>query len=384
MGTEFWNREELYKEVWDKPLIKIAPKYNISAVALGKICQKLQIPVPGRGYWVKKDFGKPVERIPLPEGKDIPPLRRTEFSEAKPNSIFQSVETFDLNDPELMRIATVEKSVIRFDPLARQHKLVAVTARHLKHAETDDRGVLIVPRNEITLDLRVTKSSVERALRFMNGIILALEAEDLVVTVQPGRGGTSTEIFGQRVPFMLVERVRLKRQREVKEYLWTRKVNVYEPTGEFELRIGGSDYGRSTSISDGTTRKLEDILSECVGRMMRRARKFRLDNEKWEKRRREEEQKRKEREDLARQIRDEVKNLKDLEGWVAAWEQAERMRKFIAALQSAWTQAGHDLSPDSELGQRLAWMSQQADRLDPMIPSPPSILDRKGEVSQWW
>jgi hypothetical protein len=38
---------------------------------------------------------------------------------------------------------------------------------------------------------------------------------------------------------------------------------------------------------------------------------------------------------------------------------------------------------DEEKGQRIAWMKQQADRLDPMIPSPPSILDRKGELSRW-
>jgi hypothetical protein len=62
---EIWNREELYAEVWEQPLLKIAPKYGISAVALGKVCQKLQIPLPGRGYWVKKEFGKPVEHLPL-------------------------------------------------------------------------------------------------------------------------------------------------------------------------------------------------------------------------------------------------------------------------------------------------------------------------------
>jgi hypothetical protein len=29
---------------------------------------------------------------------------------------------------------------------------------------------------------------------------------------------------------------------------------------------------------------------------------------------------------------------------------------------------------------QIIWMKQQADRLDPMLPSPPSILDRKGEL----
>ena len=66
---ETWKRDELYAEVWEQPLVKVAPKYGISAVALGKVCHKLQIPLPGRGYWTKKEFGKPVERLPLPPGK---------------------------------------------------------------------------------------------------------------------------------------------------------------------------------------------------------------------------------------------------------------------------------------------------------------------------
>jgi hypothetical protein len=76
---ETWNREELYKEVWDQPLVRLAPKYGISAVALGKVCDKLQIPLPGRGYWTRKEFGKPVEQPPLPEGKNLPVVHRFKF-----------------------------------------------------------------------------------------------------------------------------------------------------------------------------------------------------------------------------------------------------------------------------------------------------------------
>ena len=49
---ETWNREELYAEVWEQPPVKVAPRYGNSAVAPGKVCQKLQIPLPGGGYWV--------------------------------------------------------------------------------------------------------------------------------------------------------------------------------------------------------------------------------------------------------------------------------------------------------------------------------------------
>jgi hypothetical protein len=41
---ETWNQEAFYAKVWERPLTKVAPKYGISAVALGQVCHKLQIP----------------------------------------------------------------------------------------------------------------------------------------------------------------------------------------------------------------------------------------------------------------------------------------------------------------------------------------------------
>jgi hypothetical protein len=71
---ETLNREELYAEVREQPLLKVSPKYGISAVTLGKVCHTLQIPLPGRRYWTKKEFGKPVEQLPLPIAKDLRPV----------------------------------------------------------------------------------------------------------------------------------------------------------------------------------------------------------------------------------------------------------------------------------------------------------------------
>jgi hypothetical protein len=77
---ETWNRQELYAEVLEQSLVKVAAKYGVSAVALGKVCRELQIPLPGRGYWTKKEFGKPVEELPLPEAKTVPIIHRFKFS----------------------------------------------------------------------------------------------------------------------------------------------------------------------------------------------------------------------------------------------------------------------------------------------------------------
>jgi hypothetical protein len=50
------------------------------------------------------------------------------------------------------------------------------------------------------------------------------------------------------------------------------------------------------------------------------------------------------------------------------------------ALEKEWVRQGIDLSPEAPKGKRITWMKEQADRLDPMVSSPPSILDRKREL----
>ena len=66
------------------------------------------------------------------------------------------------------------------------------------------------------------------------------------------------------------------------------------------------------------------------------------------------------------------------------WVRAQQYREFIAVLEQSWKDAGIDTSAESEKGKRLVWMRQQADRLDPLVDSPPSILDRKRELNRYW
>jgi hypothetical protein len=71
-----YDRERLYEEVWSEPTQKVARKYGISDVALSKVCNQLQVPKPPRGYWAKKDAGRPVQRRPR-----MGPLPLSEASE---------------------------------------------------------------------------------------------------------------------------------------------------------------------------------------------------------------------------------------------------------------------------------------------------------------
>jgi hypothetical protein len=50
------------------------------------------------------------------------------------------------------------------------------------------------------------------------------------------------------------------------------------------------------------------------------------------------------------------------------WKEADDLRRFTDAVELG-----------SEIAQWLDWATQQADRLDPLRPSPPSILEEKIE-----
>ena len=44
----------------------VAQRYYVSGVALGKVCRKLRVPLPGRGCWARKRAGQTLKRPALP------------------------------------------------------------------------------------------------------------------------------------------------------------------------------------------------------------------------------------------------------------------------------------------------------------------------------
>jgi hypothetical protein len=384
---EIWNREELYAEVWEKPLVRVAAKYDISAVALGKVCRKLQIPLPGRGYWTKKEFGKPVEKSTLPEASNLPVVRRMKNVLANTMGREENKTVEIENDPELIRIAAIKTAVIPVNANAKFHKLVEQTRRTLKEAHEDSRGILIRPPVEPTLNIRVSKKMLDRALRLMNAFVLKIESEGFALQVEPRENGKQricAQMFNQTVHFSIVEKAFQKNRREVKEHSWTRVVYDYEPCGVLEFHVGDDSYYHGfRSFRDGKTQTLESLLGECFAELMLDARRQRAEAVVRQRKELEERKKREELEQLARVIKEEEIKVQELTLWVKGWSEARRMREFIVALEKEWVHQGLDLSPETPKGKRIVWMKEQADRLDPMIPSPPSILDRKRELNRW-
>ena len=68
-----FQREQLYEEIWSVPILQLAKQYGLSDVGLAKICTKMKIPRPPRGYWAKRSYGQPTTRpILRPASEDTP------------------------------------------------------------------------------------------------------------------------------------------------------------------------------------------------------------------------------------------------------------------------------------------------------------------------
>jgi len=62
-----YDRATLYDQVWSRPVYEIAKSYGISEVRLGKVCRKLMVPVPPRGYWARVRRGYKLKKSSLPK-----------------------------------------------------------------------------------------------------------------------------------------------------------------------------------------------------------------------------------------------------------------------------------------------------------------------------
>ncbi|PBB96469.1 hypothetical protein CK224_19305 [Mesorhizobium sp. WSM3862] len=60
-----FTRQELYELVWSEPINTVAEKHGLSGRGLAKICERHQIPVPGRGHWARIEAGQKVTKTPL-------------------------------------------------------------------------------------------------------------------------------------------------------------------------------------------------------------------------------------------------------------------------------------------------------------------------------
>ncbi|PKL12292.1 MAG: hypothetical protein CVV52_10645 [Spirochaetae bacterium HGW-Spirochaetae-8] len=136
MGDKIESREDLHGAVWSKPMMNLAEEFGISGRGLAKLCERLKVPVPPRGYWRKLSLGQTIEKTPLPD------VEFTRYDLWKNQT--------SLDDLERRRKAAKERSKILNNPeIEVKDKSLQETVLKTLHDEQNRRPMGIVSEQEI-------------------------------------------------------------------------------------------------------------------------------------------------------------------------------------------------------------------------------------------
>ncbi len=387
------DRNTLYDEVWAQPVKIVAERYGLSDVGLAKICLKLEIPVPSRGYWAKVKAGRIMRKVPLkPISQRTPPALGP-----IPLSPEQRKTRAVIRDA-VAKAKVARPSIEVSTALLAPHQLVRAAELRLKRRDgwDSETGLRSAP-NEV-LHLEVTRENLDRALRLADTLIKALEVSDVAVYVDTQNRATVLESAGTRVPLVITEKLAWKehvptraerraQKRYDDAYLTGESVDYPhipqfdpQPTGRLTITVGRKYAARSWN--DTERKRLEERVGHVAAGIIafieikraeeaeraRRAEAHRIALEKYER-------------DVERYESERLR-LRSLRRDAVRYRRARELREYLDAYERAACDAGQ-LAPEVE--DWLVWARAKADCIDPLILMSDVILDApKPERPGYW
>lgn len=376
------EREALYQEVWQAPMIKVAEKYGVSSSYLARVCTLLNIPRPERGYWAKIAAGHKVRVPPLPDAKPDHDLVWCRSGIVDPIKNVVPPKTFHPRKRARRRKKLVSNDEVH--PLIRGAREL-----FLKGRETEN-GYL-KPYKWNLVDIITSREKLDTALRIANAMFLEFESRSWEVRLEsfnkqfrrpeaddrpkggnirygvrhwsPGRStvvflGTvaigltliedSEEVEVVYVDGKYVPTSRLKKSQGVSR--WPSKHDL--PSGRFRLRAY-SPYLRTqwqrewsiregrdlTNFAQGVARELRKATSDIAEEFAIATDQMRKERQAWA------EQREKWRiEEETRLMKEATtKSTGSLEGIISDWGRAKTIHQFFDELEAAI-----GLSPDED------------------------------------
>lgn len=370
-----YDRQQLLDDVWSTPVTHLTQRYELSDAGLKKLCSRLQIPTPPRGYWAKLKAGKKVPAKPTLVPYTGSPSHLVRYS--RPTA--GSASSLEAMDPRLACVIDRETDpnhkIVVPARLRAPHQLVRLTQDALSPERLDQREQPLVVGKAI--HLHVSKDLQARALRVADALLKALDKRGYETYLDDR--GAAFDFHGIRQHFEFYETCSRVKYEMTEADVRRRKAGHYVhlptwsfiPSGVLTLQTYG---GYGPKVKDGKRHVVEDLLNTFLVRIATDAvDRLRRQEEHKEKaaeyaRRRAVWQDQKERQDAERA------RLEELETQATRWERAERLRNYLRAMENAVNGSGHDPVERQAL---IDWGRAKADWLDPLVARPDDILDEQ-------
>ena len=371
------TRQELYEEIWTDPVTVVAKRYGLSDVGMAKLCRRMGIPIPPRGYWAKLRSGTKVKKTRLPaKGHFVTTVRLTRFDP----------EVIAANEEAKRQKDVLKEEVAKTVVLANSyelHPLVALTKRTVSQFKEEAKNP---PRANGVLDVRVSKGAFDRALRLFNALIQEMIGLGAAVRVD---NQTHETKFGYKdIEFQISIAEHFKRidhQETVEERegrLNPRRdpyfglpYSPYAPKYDYVasgvLTVSAGSW--PTKVwKDSASRLLEDRIQDMVVGMAVLAAAIRKRENERAEAHRISELRRVHDEEVRARRETELKRLKAVEAEAREWDRARQLRSYAAAAEAKALSAG---SLTAELEGWLTWVRAKADWIDPLVPVSDPILE---------
>jgi len=348
MPTIELTRRKIYEDIWDRPIYIVAKEHGISDVGLAKVCRRLDVPTPPQGHWAadEEDRSDPPALPPAPDGKG------------------EAVEIRVPNcEPAVASIAEPSVSVPK--TLRSAHPLVASTRDELKNARPNEYGRVSSAAAGV-LDVSVSPGQLDRALRNVQALIVALEKIGAHIEVCDDRNGefkTLAVIENEKVRISVNEPSRQRNGRpDDKRYAY--RTYTFVPSGRLEIVI--DEYGSTgfaKSARDGVSkRNIEGKLGKLVVGLVACARLKKI-----ERIEREAENSRRE---LVRQERGRLERIEAYNKWLRE-DLISKARRHADAtmvldLVRSLEASGRLADANESLKTWATWAKQEAVELDPL------------------
>lgn len=367
-----YNREKLYQEVWEKPVIEVAKLYGVSDVAIHKVCKSLDIPTPGLGYWAKVKAGKPVKQIPLPNSDK--PERKSGIRtgiEPQPQIVAEVLQFLSEEDKSV--VLSVAMQITMPDENARMHaKIIAHRKKVVDwHKEKQKNGLRWNDRSREAAPFladTISEATLPRVCRIFDALIKALEplgcsiTDNLKFVINGETISLSVSESQDKVDHVPTreENIQLlKYEEEKKKRPWTPKPNIrkydYVYNGKISLAVDGEK-----TFRDCKSYVVEDRLGDIIILMYEASNKLRIQREEREAAERKRKEEERQREVRRERYNLEVERTNALVNESKDFEIASKIRAYVSAVEQK-----EELTEEEVAW--ITWAKQKADWYDPTI-----------------